>query len=143
MCVIREVSLLYSNTIPALLFQLTNGLLDAKYVKSCRVRTARNLSGVALPPCVCRAERRLVEQVFTSALNNLGGDLKGQYYPLTKLTKEQEESLRNVRNKFNYKFVLQFCWLGNLYAIYTGQKLKQRGALGNCKPPPIHTIISK
>ena len=74
--------------------KLVNGVLDEKYVKSCRVRTARNLKGVCLPPCVCRAERRLVEEVFTTALNSLDGDLKGAYYPLTKLTKEQEDALR-------------------------------------------------
>ena len=77
--------------------QLANGEMDEKYVKSCRVRTGRSVKGLCLPPAISRAERREVERVLSEALNGLAGDLKGTYYPLCKMTKEQEQRLIDVR----------------------------------------------
>jgi len=73
--------------------KLTSGKLDEKYVKSCRVRTGRSVRGLCLPPAICRAERREVESVLKDALNGLEGDLKGKYYPLAEMTKEEEQRL--------------------------------------------------
>ena len=35
-------------------------------------------------------------QIVTSALNNLKGDLAGKYYPLSKMTDQEQEQLINV-----------------------------------------------
>ena len=78
---------------------MKNGLLDEKYVKSCRVRTGRSVRGLCLPPCASRAERREVERVLSEALSGLGGDLAGTYYPLSGMTKEQEQQLIDVRTR--------------------------------------------
>lgn len=73
--------------------KLVGGELEDKYVKSCRVRTGRSVRGLSLPPSICRAERRQVETVITTALAGLQGDLAGQYYPLGDMTPEQEKQL--------------------------------------------------
>jgi len=66
---------------------------DTKYVLSCRVRTGRSVRGYSLPPHCTRAERRDVESILTTALDNLGGKFKGKYYPLAGMTEEQQEKL--------------------------------------------------
>lgn len=87
--------------------------MDPKYVLSSRVRTGRSIRGLCLPPFCSRAERRKVEKIscdgknsgwefriltnkflshFT-ALAKLDGDLKGKYYPLNKMTDEEQEQL--------------------------------------------------
>lgn len=73
--------------------KLVNGKLDETYVKSCRIRTGRSIRGLCLPPAICRAERRRVAEILSSALNGLEGDLKGKYYPLADMTKEEEQRL--------------------------------------------------
>lgn len=67
--------------------------LDPKYVLSSRVRTGRSIRGLCLPPHCSRAERRKVESIATTALAKLGGDLKGNYYPLKGMTDEHQEQL--------------------------------------------------
>ena len=44
-----------------------------------------------------RAERREVERVVVDALNGLEGELKGKYYPLGKMTDEEQNRLIDVR----------------------------------------------
>jgi creatine kinase len=73
--------------------KLKGGEFPDKYVKSCRIRTGRGVKGFCLPPSINRAERREVERIIVDALGGLSGDLAGQYYPLPKMTKEQEEQL--------------------------------------------------
>jgi len=72
---------------------LVGGEFDTKYVKSCRIRTGRSVQGFCLPPSISRAERREVERVLVEALSGLTGDLSGTYYPLKKMTPEQEKQL--------------------------------------------------
>ncbi|KAK2172210.1 hypothetical protein NP493_982g00002 [Ridgeia piscesae] len=72
---------------------LTEGELDDKYVKSCRIRTGRSVRGLRLPPSMDRAERREVEQVVTEALGRLTGDLAGHYFPLSDMAPEDEKRL--------------------------------------------------
>ena len=81
------------------LFQLVNGELDDKYVKSCRIRTGRSIRGLCLPPAISRAERREVEKTLSEALAGLSGDLAGKYYPLIKMTPEEEKQLIEVGKK--------------------------------------------
>ena len=74
---------------------IKGGMLDPKYVLSCRVRTGRSIRGLALPPHCNRAERRAVEQISTDALGKFEGDLKGKYYPLSKMTEAEQDQLIN------------------------------------------------
>ena len=67
--------------------------LDPEFVLSSRVRTGRSIKGFALPPICTRHERREVERIVSNALKGLGGDLKGQYYPLAGMTDAQQEKL--------------------------------------------------
>ena len=67
--------------------------LDPKYVLSSRVRTGRSIRGFGLPPFCSRAERKGVENVVTKALDNMTGDLKGKYYPLSNMTEEEQQQL--------------------------------------------------
>ena len=76
--------------------QLKGGQLDDKYVKSCRVRTGRNVRGLCLPPAISRVERREVERILTEALAGLSGDFAGTYYPLSKMTTDEEKQLIEV-----------------------------------------------
>jgi len=73
--------------------KITGGMLDEEYVLSCRVRTGRSIRGLSLPPWCTRAERRKVEQVVVEALQGLEGPLQGKYYPLNKMTDEEQEQL--------------------------------------------------
>ena len=67
--------------------------LDPNYVLSSRVRTGRSIRGLSLPPFCSRAERREVEKIVTSALNSLDGVFQGKYYPLGKMTEEEQQQL--------------------------------------------------
>ncbi|XP_070536827.1 creatine kinase U-type, mitochondrial-like [Ptychodera flava] len=73
--------------------KVRGGIFDDKYVLSSRVRTGRCIRGLSLPPACNRAERRQVEQVVVDALNGLEGPLKGKYYPLGKMTEEEQQQM--------------------------------------------------
>ena len=51
---------------------------DGDYVLSTRIRVGRNIRGLGLSPGCTRAQRREVERIVTTALNNLEGDLSGK-----------------------------------------------------------------
>ena len=51
-----------------LLAQIRGGEFDPKYVKSSRVRTARNLRGLPFPPGTNRAQRREVHDTIVATL---------------------------------------------------------------------------
>uniref|UniRef100_UPI00358E3E6B creatine kinase B-type-like n=1 Tax=Myxine glutinosa TaxID=7769 RepID=UPI00358E3E6B len=67
--------------------------LDPKYVLSSRVRTGRSIRGFCLPPHCSRGERRAIERLSVEALDALGGDLKGKYYPLKGMTEKEQQQL--------------------------------------------------
>jgi len=81
-----------------------------KYVLTSRVRTGRSVRGFKLPPVIGFEERRKLEELVVGALLKMGGDLKGDYYPLhgsrsyqpkpTGMAEEKEEELRKVGNLF-------------------------------------------
>jgi creatine kinase len=73
--------------------KLKGGDFDPKYVKSSRIRTGRSVKGFCLPPSISRAERREVEKILVNALSGLSDDLAGTYYPLSKMTPDQEKQL--------------------------------------------------
>merc|ERR1719265_1677846 len=57
-------------------------LIDSNYVISTRVRTGRSISGFPLPPSISANQRKELEGIVVGALKGLGGELKGDYYPL-------------------------------------------------------------
>ena len=66
----------------------------SKYVKSTRIRAARNISGYSLPAGSSKEDRAGVESVLKQAFASLPPELAGTYYPLGGLTPEQENTLR-------------------------------------------------
>lgn len=76
------------------------------------MRTGRSIRGYSLPPHCSRAERRAVEKIVTDALNSFDGEYTGleitkrihfnlnfilynigKYYPLSKMTEEEQQQL--------------------------------------------------
>merc|ERR1711871_129601 len=66
-----------------------------KYVASTRVRAARNISGYGLPAGTSAEDRAKVEEILKGAFAKFEGELKGTYYPLGGMTKEQEDTLQS------------------------------------------------
>jgi len=64
------------------------------YVKSTRVRAARNISGFSLPAGSSEDDRLGVEGVLKEAFAGLPSELQGTYYPLGSLSSEQEDALQ-------------------------------------------------
>ena len=75
-------------------FSESDAALFAKYVKSTRVRAARNISGFSLPAGSSKEDRLAVEEVLKEAFGMLPENLQGTYYPLGELTSEQEDELQ-------------------------------------------------
>merc|ERR1711988_986581 len=81
-----------------------------KYVLTTRVRTGRSVKGFRLPPTIGFQERRDLERLVTKALLRMGGDLRGDYFPLhgsrsyakkpNGMSEEKEEELRSCGNLF-------------------------------------------
>jgi len=65
-----------------------------QYVKSTRVRAARNIAGYSLPAGASSEDRLAVEGVLKEAFGSLPEALQGKYYPLGELTGAQEEELQ-------------------------------------------------
>jgi len=63
------------------------------YVKSTRIRAARNISGFSLPTGATDEERAGVETVLKQAFAGLEGELAGTYYSLVGMTDEQRDFL--------------------------------------------------
>ena len=72
----------------------------AKYVRSTRVRCARNLDAFPNPCAMNRAERREVAGLVRLATQKLKGDLAGKYFDLGNLTAEETTQLRKDRMLF-------------------------------------------
>ena len=77
-----------------LVFTEEDAALFARYVKSTRIRAARNISGFSLPAGSSMEDRLAVEEVLKAAFAGLPENLQGTYYPLGDLTGEQEDALQ-------------------------------------------------
>ena len=55
------------------LLSISGGILNEKYVLSSRVRCGRNIRNYSLPPHCTKRERKDVEHIVSSALENLEG----------------------------------------------------------------------
>ena len=64
-----------------------------EYVKSTRIRAARNISGFSLPTGATADDRAGVENVLKQTFDGLDGELKGTYYELGALTADQTQFL--------------------------------------------------
>lgn len=78
----------------SLVFTEEQQKLFAQYVKSTRVRAARNISGFSLPAGSSKEDRLGVEKVLKEAFERLPDNLQGTYYSLGELTSEQEDALQ-------------------------------------------------
>lgn len=64
-----------------------------KYVKSTRIRAARNISGYSLPCGATVEDRKGVEDVLQQTFAGLEGEMAGTYYKLGELTEENTKFL--------------------------------------------------
>jgi len=61
--------------------ELANIDPEKKYIRSTRIRIARNLNNFEFPTHINLSNRQKVEKKIVSALKSLKGSFKGQYYP--------------------------------------------------------------
>jgi len=73
----------------------TLGNLDpaGEYIISTRVRCGRSMQGYPFNPCLTEAQYKEMEEKVSSTLSGLEAELKGQFYPLTGMTKEVQQKL--------------------------------------------------
>jgi protein-arginine kinase len=57
-------------------------------ILSTRIRVGRNLAGYPLGPGISKAQRDEVMAKVVQACNTFTGDLKGKFYPLDGMSKE-------------------------------------------------------
>lgn len=70
-------------------------------INSTRIRVGRNLADYPLGTAVSAQQRREVEQKVVTALSKFEGELKGKYYSLASMTKEEERQL--IEDHFLFK----------------------------------------
>ena len=68
---------------------------EGKYIRSTRIRVARNLKGYGLPPSLTRQERVNVEKKVIGVLESLDGDLAGKYFALSGMDEATRQQLVN------------------------------------------------
>lgn len=74
---------------------------ENKYILSTRIRVGRNLDNLPLGPALSDIQRAEVETIVSSSLLKLKDNLKGRYYPLDNLKKEDRDSL--IKDHFLFK----------------------------------------
>ena len=62
-------------------------------VHSVRIRVGRSFEGFGLSPGITKQQRLDLEKLLKNALESLGGDLKGQYYPLLGMNEKVRQQL--------------------------------------------------
>ncbi|XP_065219264.1 arginine kinase isoform X2 [Planococcus citri] len=67
--------------------------IEGKLVISTRIRVGRSMKGYPFNPCLTEQQYKEMEQIATKALSNLPGDLAGQFYPLTGMSKDVQQRL--------------------------------------------------
>ncbi|WP_291347499.1 phosphagen kinase [Desulfobacula sp.] len=67
---------------------------EKKYIKSTRVRVARNLEGFSFPCHISLSQRRKLEKKIISALDRLKDDLKGKYYSFEPIDEKELKQLK-------------------------------------------------
>ena len=64
---------------------------EDKMINSTRIRVARNLAAYPLGTAVTRQERKDIEKLVVSALNEFDGELKGKYFSLETMTEADKK----------------------------------------------------
>jgi len=70
--------------------------LPASHVLSLRIRARRNLAGLRFPPAISADERMEAEQLLLRGLQELTGELEGEYIPLLGMCAEEEHLLEGA-----------------------------------------------
>lgn len=68
---------------------------ERRFIRSTRIRVARNLKGYNLTPNMSKHERIDLEKKIVGVLNSLTGDLAGTYYPLSGMDEQTRQQLVN------------------------------------------------
>ena len=68
---------------------------QGRFIRSTRIRVARNLKGYNLTPNMTKQERIDLEKKIVDVLESLTGDLKGTYYPLSGMDEATRQQLVN------------------------------------------------
>ena len=74
---------------------------EGRFIRSTRIRVARNLKGYNLTPNMSKAERIELEKKIVEVLESLTGELKGKYYPLSGMDEATRQQL--VDDHFLFK----------------------------------------
>merc|ERR1711988_804846 len=74
---------------------------EDKMINSTRIRVARNLAAYPLGTAVTRQERKDIEKLVVSALNEFEGELAGKYYSLATMTEAEKKQL--IEDHFLFK----------------------------------------
>jgi len=74
---------------------------EDKMINSTRIRVARNLAAYPLGTAITREQRKEVEGLVVSALNEFTGDLKGKYFSLDTMTEADKKQL--IADHFLFK----------------------------------------
>ena len=72
-----------------------------RFIRSTRIRVARNLKGYGLSPTLKKEERLELEKKVVGVLKSLEGDLAGEYYPLLGMDEATRQKL--VDDHFLFK----------------------------------------
>lgn len=89
---------------------------QGKYIISTRVRCGRSLEGYPFNPLLTEQQYKDIETKVSSTLTGLSGELKGEFYPLTGMSKDVQQKL--IDDHFLFKEgdrFLQVCAIKNLY----------------------------
>jgi arginine kinase len=95
--------------------KLTNGVFsaeDSAMVNSTRIRVGRNLADFPLGPGVTKEQRLEIMNKVVQACNTFEGDLKGTFYPLEGMSKEDQQKL--IDDHFLFKKGDRFLEASNL-----------------------------
>lgn len=68
---------------------------EGAFIRSTRIRVARNLKGYPLTPNITKEQRVELEKKIVGVLTSLKGDLAGTYYPLSGMNEETRQKLVN------------------------------------------------
>ncbi len=67
---------------------------EEKYIRSTRIRVARNLKGFSFPCHISLSQRRKLEKKIVSALDRLKDDLRGKYYSFESIDEKELKRLK-------------------------------------------------
>jgi creatine kinase/arginine kinase len=91
----------HTNNMDIELLNAPNPDPEGKFILSTRIRVGRNIDKMPLGPAITKAQRNQVEADVVKALDQLEGELAGEYYPLLGMSREIQERL--IKDHFLFK----------------------------------------